>query len=121
LNEYLFAHKGQKITFSIDKVLSNKLISIVITGQRTNYSYQEVNATSSKSVTMTIADDFSTVTSLQLRFNRSNTQFTDTTTTVSQIMVEASSTATDYEPYCGRYSSTKSTVINVLLKMLQVM
>lgn len=26
----------------------------------------------------------------------------------------------DYEPYCGRYSSTKSTAINVLLKMLQV-
>lgn len=35
--------------------------------------------------------------------------------------LELNATATPYEPYCGRYSSTKSTVMNVLLKMLQVM
>lgn len=101
LNSYLLSHKGQSITFSIDKVLENKLISIVIYGQRENSTYQDVSVSNSRTVTLTIANDFTSITGLELRINRSNTKFTDTTTTVSQLMVEEGTTATDYEPYCG--------------------
>ena len=102
LNDYLLTHKGQSITFSIDKVLNNRLISIVIYGQRENSTYQDVSVSNSKTVTLTIANDFISIVNLELRVNRSNTKFTDTTTTVSQIMLEEGTTATDYEPYCGR-------------------
>ena len=101
LNDYLLTHKGQSITFSIDKVLNNRLISIVIYGQRENSTYQDVSVSNSKTVTLTIANDFISIDNLELRVNRSNTKFTDTTTTVSQIMLEEGTTATDYEPYCG--------------------
>lgn len=101
LNDYLLAHKGQAITFSIDKTLNNKNIGIVINGIRTSSNYQEVNISNSKSATVTIANDFSEISNIQLRFNRSSTRFTDTTTVVKEIMVEEGSTATDFEPYVG--------------------
>ena len=96
LNKYLLEHKGQSITFSIDKVLNNKSISIVIYGQRESSTYQDVTVSNSKTVTLTIANDFTLIDTLELRVNRSNTKFTDTTTTVSEIMLEQGTTATSY-------------------------
>lgn len=98
LNNYLLAHKGQNITFSIDKIITGKQISIVINGTLNGIANktQEQTVSDSKSVTLNIANDFEKINYVQFRFNRSSTPFTDTTTVISEIMLEFGSTATQY-------------------------
>lgn len=77
------------------------------------------NTKVSKTITLTdeAFENLQSATWFNFRLYKSGANFTVPT----EAMIQNGSTATDFEPYCGRYSSTKSTVMNVLLKMLQVM
>ena len=100
LNNWLLENKGKTITFSTGTPLESKLTSIIIYGTRSDGSrYQEANKTGTGKCSITIADDFTAITSIELRFNRQSTTFTDTTTVINYAMLELGSTATDYEPY----------------------
>ena len=99
LNNWLLGNKGKTITFSTGTPL-NKNTSIVIYGTRSNGSkYQEANETGTGKCSITIANDFTTITSIELRFNRQGTTFTDTTTVINYAMLELGAVATDYEEY----------------------
>lgn len=99
LNNWLLENKGKTITFSTGTPL-NKNTSIVISGTRSNGStYQEANENGTGKCSITIANDFTAITSIELRFNRQNTTFTDTTTVINYAMLEEGSTATEYEQY----------------------
>ena len=99
LNNWLLENKGKTITFSTGTPL-NKTTSIVINGTRSDGStYQEANENGTGKCSITIADDFTAITSIELRLNRQNTTFTDTTTVINYAMLEEGSTATEYEPY----------------------
>ena len=103
LNEFIMKNKGMPITFSIKEMIENANISVVIRGTRTNgTTYQDVNKSNDNKCTVTIADDFTKITGLSLRFNRKFTPFTDTTTTVSNIQLEEGIEPTDYEPYFSK-------------------
>lgn len=103
LNEFIMKNKGMPITFSIKEIIENANISVVVRGTRTNgENYQDVNKNNDNKCTITIADDFTKITGLSLRFNRKFTPFTDTTTTVSNLQLEEGDTATDYEPYFSK-------------------
>lgn len=100
LNNWLLENKGKTITFSTGTPLESKLTSIIIYGTRSDGSrYQEANKTGTGKCSITIADDFTAITSIELRFNRQGSTFTDTTTVINYAMLELGSTATDYEPY----------------------
>lgn len=100
LNEWLLNNKGKTITFSIGTLLTGKYISIVIYGTRTNgQTVQEAAKISAESISITIAEDFTEITRLELRFNRTYETFTDTTTTISYAMIELGNEATEYEAY----------------------
>lgn len=100
LNNWLLQNKGKKITFSTGTTLEGKNTGIVIFGTRSNGStYQEANETGTGKCSITIADDFTAITSIELRFNRQNTPFTDTTTVINYAMLELGAVATEYEQY----------------------
>ena len=100
LNNWLLENKGKTITFSTGTTLEGKNTGIVIYGTRSDGStYQEANKIGTGKCSITIADDFTAITSIELRFNRQGTTFTDTTTVINYAMLELGSTATDYEPY----------------------
>ncbi len=94
LKTLLLQNKGKTITFSFEPKLTNKRISVIITGTRTGgTTYQEISTDFSgeyNSASGVIADDFTSITSIELRWNRQATQFTDTTTTISNIRLEIS-------------------------------
>ncbi len=98
INDFLMQNKGKDITFSIEKKIDNKNISITIKGSRSNESnYQEKSAINAREVTLKIAEDFTAIDSILLRFNRQSTPFTDTESTIKEPMLELSSAATKYE------------------------
>lgn len=100
LNNWLLQNKGKKITFSTGTTLEGKNTGIVIYGTRSDGStYQEANETGTGKCSITIADDFTAITSIELRFNRQSTIFTDTTTVINYAMLELGAVATDYEEY----------------------
>lgn len=101
LNDYIMENKGNTLTFSIDSGIENRSISIVIQGTRENgTTYQEQNyPLGSREVSIQIADDFTSVSRVELRWNRSSSRFTDTTTTISNLQLEKFIYATSYSPY----------------------
>lgn len=109
LNEYILQNKGKNLTVSCKEPLNGKYVSIAIYGTRTDGgTYQELNGQANDNkATITIADDFESVNRIELRFNRSDTTFTDTTTEISNIMLNEGSTALPYEPYTERYPSPR--------------
>lgn len=105
LNNKILKSAGKDFTFSIGKVIEERRISFVIYGNRSNGArYQEVNATFSSYVTIKVADDFTSIDRLSLRFNRSkdSSKITDTETTIPYSKLEEGTKATPYSPYgCG--------------------
>ena len=100
LNNWLLQNKGKKITFSTGTTLEGKNTGILIYGTRSDGStYQQANETGTGKCSITIADDFTAITSIELRFNRQKTPFTDTTTVINYAMLELGAVATEYEPY----------------------
>lgn len=108
LNDYLLANAGKTITFTINDTTPGKYITIVIYGKRTTteYAYQSIGAKNAKCLSITIANDFETISVLALRFNNNHgVKHTDTTTVFSSpMLLEGSYTAEtlpEYEPYAG--------------------
>lgn len=99
LNNYLLKNKGKTLTFSTGTVLS-AATSIVIYGTRSDGStYQEGYESSTGKCSITIADNFTSITSMQFRFNRKSLKYTDTSTIINYVMLEEGTVATDYVPY----------------------
>lgn len=99
LNDYLLANKGKTLTF-LTGTLLNKATAVVIYGTRTNGStYQEVNEQSTGKCSITVADDFTTITAVRLRFNRQSTLFTDTSTTINYAMLVLGTEEIPHKPY----------------------
>ncbi len=99
LNNYLLKNKGKTLTFSTGTVLSTAT-SIVIYGTRSDGStYQEGYESSTGKCSITIADNFTSITSMQFRFNRKSSKYTDTSTIINYVMLEEGTVATDYVPY----------------------
>lgn len=86
---------GQTITFSTDKGIPNKTLTILISDGNRN---QEKNSSAGESsVTMTVSG-IGKVKKLELRFNRSSTRFTDKETIVKDLML-CFGESTEYQPY----------------------
>lgn len=98
-NDFLMSKRGEKITFSVADN-KDKLIAIVIFGTRTNGEAWQDATTTGNSVTVTIADDFTDITYIELRWNRSFSASTDTTTVVKDLQLEEGE-KTAYKPYSG--------------------
>ena len=99
LNDYLLANKGKTLTF-LTGTLLNKATAVVIYGTRTNGStYQEVNEQATGKCSITVADDFTTITAIRLRFNRQSTPFTDTSTTINYAMLVLGAEEIPYKQY----------------------
>lgn len=114
LNNLLMESKGKSFTLSVGKAIPDRYCTIVIYGTRTNgATYQEANVLASDRVTITVANDFTEINNLELRFNRSLSQITDTTTTVPYIQFEEGSVATVYEPYNTAFSLSYETGANI--------
>lgn len=99
LNEYAIRNKGNYLTFSCVGNPDDRNISILIFGERTSGAYYQESSVQSDKITVKIADDFETVTSVVFRFNRQSSRFTDKTTEVTNLMVNYGSTALPYQPY----------------------
>jgi len=102
-NALFMQNRGKTFTFSCCPAVAGRRCSVVIFGTRTSGgSYQEVNGTNNANyVSFTIAGDFTSISSVEFRWNRQNSIFTDTTTVFSNFQLEAGSIATQYEPYVG--------------------
>lgn len=101
LNEYLLSKRGETITFSAIDGIPEKTMSIVIFGTRTNgTTHQEENCARGENlVSLTVAQDFETITGVELRLNRSPSAFTDTNTLVTGVMLNTGNTAIPFVPY----------------------
>ncbi len=110
LLDFFFENMGKTYTYSMSEPISDRSFGVVIYGTRTGGgTYQEINVGVSKNVaTFTIANDFTNMTRVELRFNRLGSKFTDTTTTRTNFQLEAGSVATEYEPY---YITSDTTVV----------
>ena len=97
LKELLMQNKGKNFNFSIGTDLGKeKQISIIIRGTRKNgLKYQEETSVGSN-ITINVSEDFINIDRLELRFNRENTPFTDTATTIPYVQFEFGDKATNY-------------------------
>ena len=101
---YIMQNKGKTLTFSQKEIIDGYGVSIVIYGERTSTTngYQTAECNSGgRYIYLTIADDFTSVSRIELRILRKMpvATFTDTTTVISELQLEEGSTATEYEPY----------------------
>lgn len=101
---YIMQNKGKTLTLSQKEIIDGYGLGIVIYGERTSTTngYQSVEGNPNRRyVYLTIADDFTSVSRIELRTLRKMppATFTDTTTVISELQLEEGSTATDYEEY----------------------
>lgn len=101
LNDLLMSNLGKPFTFSIKSALPGAAVSIVIYGTRTNgQEYQEVTShLGQRTITITIAEDFTDIRLFEVRINRQWSKFSDDRSQVSELQVEAGTDATAFEPY----------------------
>ena len=106
VKEYFYC--GNTLTFSAPETPDEGKVSIVVSGTRANgATYQEVTSeVGKKTITITVADDFTNITKVELRVNRRSSPFTDTETVYTQFQLEEGDTATEYEPYIDPASVT---------------
>ena len=102
--EYFLNNAGKRLTFSVKESFPDYTLAIVIMGERTSTTlgYQSIeNTKGERSVSIKIADDFTSISGIELRFFRKIPveKFTDTTSVISELQLEEGSVATDYEPY----------------------
>lgn len=100
LNGTIMANRGQPITFSVKQIPGDTTVSIAIFGTRqSGGTYQEFNSNLGvRSVTGTIAEDFTKITYIELRFNRKAVKHTSAYT-FENFQLEFGSAATAYTPY----------------------
>ena len=96
LNDFILQNKGKSLTFSFEGI-STKTIGFYIPCKRTNSDsdYFETTKTGN-SITMQIPEDLESLSYIQIRWNRQNTSFTDTTTVINNIQLELNDVKTDF-------------------------
>ncbi len=96
LNDFILQNKGKSLTFSFVGI-STKTIGFYIPCKRTNSDsdYFETTKTGN-SITMQIPEDLESLSYIQIRWNRQNTSFTDTTTVINNIQLELNDVKTDF-------------------------
>lgn len=107
LNEILMSNLGNTFTFSADKGVSGRCMTIVIHGTRSDgITYQDVlGPTDSNCVTITVSELFTNITHIELRWNRATSAHADTTSVITNLQFELGDSATSYEPYTGGIAS----------------
>lgn len=105
LNKYIINNRGKTLTFAIEPAIIDKSVEIVIYGVRESGAEYQAADSGKMTRSITIANDFVNVTSVELRFNRSDNPFTDTTTVFRNPMLlegaYTDKTLPEYEPYVG--------------------
>lgn len=97
LKNRFFNSLGKTFTFSVENNYGY-MIGIVIFGTRTNgEDYQEAVATGNK-VSITIATDFTEITTLEFRMLRRTQKYTNTTDIIRKVLLVEESTETFYVP-----------------------
>ena len=101
---YIMQNKGKTLTFSQKEMFDGYGLGIVINGERTSTTdgYQStVSSSGARELSITIADDFTSVSRVEFRILRKQppTAFTDTTTVITELQLEEGTTATEYEEY----------------------
>ncbi|MSA15275.1 hypothetical protein GKG47_23045, partial [Lactonifactor sp. BIOML-A3] len=105
LNDYIIAHKGNSITLSCKENPSGNRVAIVVYGEyQDGKEVKEIDVVGNKA-TFIIPDDILTVKKCDLRLNRKTAVFSDTSSVISGIMLNAGDTALPWEPYTGATSS----------------
>lgn len=100
LNEYLMENKGEQFCLRVNDN-ENKKISIVIYGtDESGYKTQESDV-NGRFTSIVINDDFTSITRIELRFNRLPEAFTDTETIIGGIMFYKGNSDIAFEPYTG--------------------
>lgn len=103
LNEYLLSKRGETITLSAIDGIPEKRMSIVIYGTRADgkINQEKSGNPGGNLISLTVEQDFETITGVELRFGRSSSKFTDTNTLVTGVMLNTGNTAIPFEPYTG--------------------
>lgn len=105
LVDLFMACRGRMVTFSANKCVDGRAMAVVIYGKRKNgEQVQSLNGKiGERFVSIQISDDFENITSVELRWNRSMSgEFTDTTSSITDLQVEIGEAATTYEPHKGQ-------------------
>lgn len=103
-NDYIPTHKGEQITLSCKGNPAGARVSVVIYGTYSDGKSSKEADTAGNNVTCIIPEDVLTVNKCEFRFNRRGAAFTDTTTVISDIMLNIRDTALPWEPYKGMQS-----------------
>ena len=101
LAEYFLANLGKTVSFQTDNNPTGKYMSIVIHGERTSGSASQESHTQGTRTSITIAEDFTSISRVELRVNRSTATFADTSTLISGLMLYEGSEEKAFEPYTG--------------------
>lgn len=100
LNEYLMENKGEQFCLRVNNN-ENKKISIVIYGTDESGDKTQESDVNGRFASIVINDDFTSITRLELRFNRLPEAFTDTETIIGGIMFYKGNSDIAFEPYTG--------------------
>lgn len=100
LNEYLMENKGEQFCLRVNDN-ENKKISIVIYGTDESGDKTQESDVNGRFTSIVINDDFTSITRLELRFNRLPEAFTDTETIIGGIMFYKGDSDIAFEPYTG--------------------
>ena len=100
LADYFMANLGKAISLRADN--NPNYISIIIYGERTSGGTTQEISNQGSRVSITIAEDFTSISQVELRVNRKPTDvFTDTSTLISGLMLYEGSEEKAFEPYTG--------------------
>lgn len=100
LNEYLMENKGEQFCLRVNDN-ENKKISIVICGTDESGDKDQESDVNGRFASIVINDDFTSITRLEVRFNRLPEAFTDTETIIGGIMFYKGDSDIAFEPYTG--------------------
>lgn len=95
---------GKRLVLQIDEGIPKSFLSVVLHGTRANgTAYQEVSSDPGESfLPFNISADFSQITDVEIRLNRRLELFSDTTTTVTGVMLYLEESGQKpFEPYTG--------------------
>lgn len=112
LGDFLLKNKGKTITFSVKESYSDVSLAIVIHGDMTTgATYQSDNTPNgATSLSLKISEDFTKISRIELRFNRSGVPFT-TDREFTEFKLAFDTKATPYTPFVPIGSISKSYTI----------
>ena len=102
LCEFFLNHQGKTFTFHHKNWKSDARASIVIRGSRSDGSslFESQYDSAGKGYhTFTLPTNFTSVTSVEIRFNQKGAAYVDNTTAFSEFQMEFGDSVSEYEPY----------------------